>query len=191
MIDHAPNESGTSETAEVVDLASQTLAAVRDSKVSADVSQPRRPSGRSTQQGKQTRAGWGDRRSPTEGARPDERDPRLIGESIDKLVTDLGWSTQTAVAGVIGRWVEVAGQELASHVVPESFDAQAGTLLLRADATAWATQTRFLIPTLQRRLDDEVGPGIVRQIDVFGPTAPVRSAGRLRVPGRGPRDTYG
>ena len=127
----------------------------------------------------------------TSGSGPGERDPILLGTGISALVSDLGWEKRTAVAGVIGRWSELAGAELAAHVVPDSFDEETGRLSLTAESTTWATQVRILTPVLQARLDDEIGPGIVREIEVTGPTAPRRTYGPLHIPGRGPRDTYG
>ena len=83
----------------------------------------------------------------------------------------------------------VRTDDLAAHVVPESFDD--GRLLLRAESTAWATQVRLLLPQLRRTIDRAVGAGVVADISVVGPQAPSWKAGPRRVAGRGPRDTYG
>ena len=48
-----------------------------------------------------------------------------------------------------------------------------------------------LAPVLQRRLDEEVGAGVVERLEVLGPGRPSWRKGALTVPGRGPRDTYG
>jgi predicted nucleic acid-binding Zn ribbon protein len=48
-----------------------------------------------------------------------------------------------------------------------------------------------LAPTVVRRLNEVLGDETVRVIDVAGPRAPSWTKGRLRVKGRGPRDTYG
>jgi predicted nucleic acid-binding Zn ribbon protein len=63
--------------------------------------------------------------------------------------------------------------------------------VVRADSTAWATQLTLLAGSLVRRLNDELGDETVRVIDVQGPRGPSWRKGRLRVKGRGPRDTYG
>lgn len=135
------------------------------------------------------------------GPGPDDRDPARLGNAVGQLIRDRGWEAPTAVAHVMGRWVEIVGPEVADHVTPESFEPAAaapmagggegGRLVLRADSTAWATQMRMLVPTLRRRLDDELGRGIVTKISVKGPTAPSWKSGLRTVPGRGPRDTYG
>lgn len=124
------------------------------------------------------------------GARPDARDPQLIGTGIDRLVTDRGWQAPVAVGGVIGRWAAVVGEEIAAHCHPETFSD--GVLTVRADSTTWATQLRLLVPTIMRRLTEEVGEGVVDRIVVQGPNAPSWRKGAWVAPGGvGPRDTYG
>jgi predicted nucleic acid-binding Zn ribbon protein len=129
----------------------------------------------------------GESRFSTAGA--DARDPQLFGETLDRIVGERGWTTEVAVGGVVGRWAQVVGSELAAHVTPESFED--GILLVRADSTAWATQVRLLGPTLLRRLAEELGEGVVERVSVGGPAGPSWRKGMRRVPGRGPRDTYG
>jgi predicted nucleic acid-binding Zn ribbon protein len=134
------------------------------------------------------------RRFPTEtslsGAHPDERDPASIAAALDRLVADSGWGTDIAVHGVFGRWAAIVGADVAAHCTPEAF--ADGHLVVRADSTAWATQVRYLAPTLVRRLNEELGHGTVLVIDVQGPTGPTWRKGLRSVrDGRGPRDTYG
>lgn len=123
------------------------------------------------------------------GAHPDERDPQPVGDTVDRLVTERGWSQALAVGGVEGRWEHLVGTEVAAHCTPEEFEA--GRLTVRTDSTAWATQVRLLAPTLLARLNDDLGAGTVTHLQVLGPTGPSWRKGRLRVKGRGPRDTYG
>jgi predicted nucleic acid-binding Zn ribbon protein len=136
------------------------------------------------------RARWR-RPSPEQrsGAHPDERDPQLLGPTLDRLVTERGWEADAAVGGVMGRWPAIVGPEVAAHAAPVSYDD--GELVVQADSTAWATQIRLLAPTLLARLADELGAGTVTQVTVRGPSAPSWKRGRLSVRGRGPRDTYG
>ena len=95
-----------------------------------------------------------------------------------------------AVGGVIGRWDQVVGPDLAAHCTAEVFDA--GVLTVRADSTAWATQVRLLAPAVLRHLGEELGEGVVDRLVVRGPAAPSWHRGPRSVSdGRGPRDTYG
>lgn len=148
---------------------------------------PAPPSGRSAVDQRRRRALDDGVRS---GARPDARDPQLVGSGIDRLVAERGWDAPVAVGGVVGRWPAVVGPEVAAHCVPESFEE--GVLVVRADSTAWATQVRLLVPALMRRLAEEVGEKTVTKVVVHGPTAPSWKRGPRVAPGsQGPRDTYG
>ena len=121
-------------------------------------------------------------------AGPDVRDPVPAGRAVEELVAAQGWEEGTKVAAAMARWEDIAGPELAAHVKAESFTD--GVLLLRADSTAWATQMRLLLPSVRRAIDAAVGAGVVADIRIVGPEPP-RTRGAWRVPGRGPRDTYG
>lgn len=123
------------------------------------------------------------------GAARDGRDPALLGETLARLAAERGWSTELSVGGVVGRWREVVGDQVADHCTPESFED--GLLLVRTDSSAWASNLRLLVPQLLRRLETEVGPDVVREVRVIGPSGPGWGRGPRRVTGRGPRDTYG
>jgi predicted nucleic acid-binding Zn ribbon protein len=123
------------------------------------------------------------------GSGPDARDPMLLGEQLEKFVSDRGWEVDVAVGSVIGRWPQLVGSDIAEHVQPVSFEN--GILTLRAVSTAWATQMRLLTSVLLGRLEQEVGAGTVTEVVVTGPSGPTWAKGRRRAPGRGPRDTYG
>ena len=123
------------------------------------------------------------------GARPDARDPQLLGTAVRRLLADRGWEAEVSIGGVLGRWAEVMGPGLAAHCTPEGFTD--GELSIRADSTAWATQLRLIAPQVVRRLNEEVGAGTVSRVRVLGPSAPSWRRGPLGVKGRGPRDTYG
>lgn len=127
-----------------------------------------------------------DRRSAS-GA--DARDPQLLGSLVDGLVTERGWEVPVAIGGVEGRWDSVVGADLAAHCRPAGF--ADGVLTVRAESTAWATQVRLLAPVLVARLNSDLGQGTVTRVTVLGPDGPSWKKGKLRVKGRGPRDTYG
>ena len=129
------------------------------------------------------------------GAGPDERDPAMLSGLIDRLIINKGWDLQISTGKLTGQWGLIVGHEIASHVVIETFNldpsGQSGTLVLKADSSAWATQIRLLLPTISQRLGEEIGHGRISEIKVIGPTAPSWKHGQRSVPGRGPRDTYG
>jgi predicted nucleic acid-binding Zn ribbon protein len=117
-------------------------------------------------------------------------DPQPLAAAIDGLIDENGWALAAATGSVFGRWPQIVGPELAAHTAPESLSD--GELTISADSTAWATQVRLLARQLVRRLNVELGDGVVRRVRVRGPVTAQRRAGEWRVRGgRGPRDTYG
>ncbi|MCX4448079.1 DUF721 domain-containing protein [Streptomyces sp. NBC_01789] len=149
-----------------------------------------RARGAAAQQKKQARRGGGLR----SGARADGRDPLPLGSAINRLITERGWETPAAVGGVMGRWPQIVGDDLALHCVPVRYDEEPDqrVLTVQCDSTVWATQLRLLAPQLVARLNADLGNGTVRMIKVQGPGGPQRRFGPLRAPGStGPGDTYG
>lgn len=167
----APEPSG-------VDLARVALRAAKEQA---------RARGTAVQQRKQARRG-----GLRSGARADGRDPLPLGAAINRLITERGWEAPAAVGGVMGRWPQIVGPEVAQHCEPQSYDEDARVLTVRCDSTAWATQLRLLAPQLVARLNTDLGQGTVKLIRVLGPGGPPQRYGPLRAPGsKGPGDTYG
>ncbi|MFJ4891152.1 DUF721 domain-containing protein [Streptomyces sp. NPDC088788] len=149
-----------------------------------------RARGDAAQQKKQAHRGGGLR----SGSGADGRDPMALGAAINRLLTERGWETPAAVGGVMGRWPQIVGEDLAKHCVPLRYDEDPAerVLTVQCDSTAWATQLRLLAPQLVARLNQDLGHGAVRLIKVLGPNGPARRYGPLRAPGsKGPGDTYG
>lgn len=146
-----------------------------------------RERGAAAQQRKQSRRG-----GLRSGAGRDGRDPLPLGAAVSRLITERGWEAPAAVGGVMGRWPELVGAEVAQHCEPQRYDEEERSLLVRCDSSAWATQLRLLAPRLVARLNEELGQGTVKLIKVRGPEAPAKRYGPLRAPGStGPGDTYG
>lgn len=123
------------------------------------------------------------------GAHPDDRDPQTLDAMLGRLVTDRGWTANIKVHGVFSRWEAIVGPEVGQHVTPEAY--ADGRLTVRADSTAWATQMKLLAADVVRRLNEVLGEQTVLSLDIQGPHLPRWTTGRLRVKGRGPRDTFG
>src|SRR5690625_4206964 len=105
------------------------------------------------------------RRSPGAGwssPSADDRDPQSLGTTVDRLVGEHGWGTDIAVHGVIARWDQIVGPEIAAHIRPEGY--AEGVLTVRADSTSWATQMRMLAADVVKRLNQSIGDGTVRSV---------------------------
>ncbi|MCX3063751.1 DUF721 domain-containing protein [Streptomyces beihaiensis] len=164
----APEPSG-------VDMARVALRAAKEAA---------RARGAAVQQRKQARHGGGLR----SGARADGRDPMGLGSAINRLITERGWEAPAAVGGVMGRWPQIVGEDLARHCEPQRYDEDERVLVVQCDSAAWATQLRMLAPTLVRRLNEDLGHGTVRRIDIRNPGGGPRRYGPLRAPGGTGRD---
>lgn len=123
------------------------------------------------------------------GARPSRYDPQPLGFLGKHFVKRQGWQRALDIQEVMSRWSEYVGSEIGAHTKIESFEA--GKLTIRCDSTAWATQLKWLIPQIEKRLAERLGSDTVKQVIIRGPVVPSWKHGRLSVPGRGPRDTYG
>jgi predicted nucleic acid-binding Zn ribbon protein len=116
-------------------------------------------------------------------------DPVAFGSAVSELLDERGWQADARAARVLADWESIVGAEVAAASRPVRL--RGGELQVEAESTAWATQLRLLSRSLLARITAELGPGIVTKLTVRGPTAPDWRHGRLRVPGPGPRDTYG
>ncbi|WP_312347473.1 DciA family protein [Actinomyces sp.] len=116
-------------------------------------------------------------------------EPRALGSVIGRMSKRRGWDGPTAMGSVMAKWPDIVGEQVAEHCHIETFEGE--RLVVRCSSTAWTKQLRLLLPHIERRIEEEVGPGVVTQVIVRGPAAPSWKRGRLSVPGRGPRDTYG
>lgn len=124
-----------------------------------------------------------------EGTGKSPRDPRLLGAVLRTTARKMAWEEPLSLGLVSGHWPQIVGENIAQHTKIEALDQQ--KLYVRADSTAWARQLQILLPHIERRLEQELGPGRVQQVIVHGPNRPSWKHGRYRVPGPGPRDTYG
>ena len=90
-------------------------------------------------------------------------EPVPISKSLDGVVRSLRGPSRKAVSGLFGRWVEAVGPQVAEHVRPLKLDER--VLVVEVDDPAWATQVKFLTPTIIERLASGAGVEIDR-VDV-------------------------
>jgi predicted nucleic acid-binding Zn ribbon protein len=94
---------------------------------------------------------------------PEPDDPVSLTLSLDDVVKTLRGPSRQAVGGLFGRWDEAVGEQVAQHVRPLKLDR--GVLSVEVDDPAWATQVKFLAPTIISRLA-EVAGARVEQLQV-------------------------
>ena len=105
------------------------------------------------------------------------RDPVPIGDSLDGVLRSLrndtagssgsvgdapagraATHTASQMGSVFGRWAEIVGDAVATHVTPLKLDGV--KLVVEVDDPAWATQLRFLEATMKQRLLEVAGAKI-------------------------------
>jgi predicted nucleic acid-binding Zn ribbon protein len=86
---------------------------------------------------------------------PEPDEPVSLAVSLDGVVKSLRGPDRRAVGGLFGRWEEAVGEQVAQHVRPIKLDG--GVLSVEVDDPAWATQVKFLAPTIITRLADIAG----------------------------------
>ena len=135
-----------------------------------------------------TGASWS--RSPGMAAmRPRYRRANSLGAILARTIKAREWDTPTKMGSVMAKWRDIVGPANAEHARIETFEGH--KLVVRTDSTAWAKQLQLLLPTIERRIAEEVGSGVVEQLVILGPVAPSWKKGPYVVRGRGPRADYG
>ena len=86
---------------------------------------------------------------------PDQDQPVSLALSLDGVVKSLRGPSRRAVGGLFGRWDEAVGEQVAQHVRPVKLDG--AVLSVEVDDPAWATQVKFLAPTIIARLAEVAG----------------------------------
>ncbi|MBC7402069.1 MAG: DUF721 domain-containing protein [Microbacteriaceae bacterium] len=117
------------------------------------------------------------------------RDAHGLGDVIDSLTATLGWNSSLAQSELLSSWAEIAGEETAAHSTPVGIED--GTLTVRCDSTAWATQLRLMRGQITTRIEAKYPEAGILSVRFDGPGAPSWKRGPRSIPGRGPRDTYG
>jgi len=117
------------------------------------------------------------------------REPRGLGSVVDALTTQLGWNSPLAQSELVVSWNDLVGEDTAQHSTPVGIEN--GTLTVRCESTAWATQLRLMRSELLKHIADRFPDAGIQSIRFQGPDVPTWKRGPRSIPGRGPRDTYG
>ncbi|MEU0360010.1 DciA family protein [Streptomyces cyaneofuscatus] len=130
--------------------------------------QSARAAAKSAPQPKRTRT------ATTRTQRSGGRDPLPFADALSRMVAERGWATPAAAAAtagsVIDQWPAIA-PELAGKVEAVQFDTATGTLHLRPATPAYRTQLALHQKQITTKVNDTVGPGTVRRLEILRPAA--------------------
>lgn len=93
-----------------------------------------------------------------------ERDPVRVGEAIRGVVHAEGWRDRLALGRLRDGWVSVVGAQIAAHSAPLKI--AGGSLLVRADPGAWASELALFAPALATKADNFLGGGLITEVKV-------------------------
>jgi predicted nucleic acid-binding Zn ribbon protein len=116
------------------------------------------------------------------------RDPRSIGSIVNRAIDERGWAPFLAKESVLEKWVDIVGEDVAAHTVPEITEE---LITVRCDSSAWATNLRILRHEILASILAQFPDSGIEKITVVGPGVPNQIRGPRSVKWRGPRDTYG
>ncbi|WP_231699802.1 MULTISPECIES: DUF721 domain-containing protein [Corynebacterium] len=119
------------------------------------------------------------------------RDPARAGDLLTNLVREQRWSKKISVGQIMNAWPELVGEQVAQHTTPTRYDDKTMQLTVQCDSTSWATNLRLMQTRVLQSIARKVGPDVVAEVKILGPNNRMRSYGKLRVKGRGPRDDFG
>lgn len=89
--------------------------------------------------------------------------PEPVSSALDRLSRRLGGPSSAVLRTIFGRWEELVGPTVAAHVQPLSL--RGTTLVVAADAPAWATQMAFLGPDVAKKVNDDLGVSTVTSVE--------------------------
>lgn len=92
------------------------------------------------------------------------RDPRPVGTALEALARRLGAPAASSLSAVFTQWDDIVGEVVAAHSRPLSL--VDGVLTVAVDEPGWATEFRFLTPTLLARINALGGEGTAGRIEV-------------------------
>jgi hypothetical protein len=91
-------------------------------------------------------------------------EPQRLGDSLDRVLQGLGAPPAAVLARLTREWPGVVGAEVAEHAWVVGVEGD--RLVIGVDEPAYVTHFRFLAPGVREWLDDVVGAGAIRAVDV-------------------------
>ncbi len=123
-------------------------------------------------------------------SREKNTDPQSLETVLSEVIANRNWSKGVAEGSLFSDWVQIVGQEIATHTTPISL--MDGKLTIQCSSSAWATQMRLMQSDLLKTISTTAPGALVEELIFIGPHAPSWKRGLRTIRGaRGPRDTYG
>lgn len=106
-------------------------------------------------------------------------DPERLGSLLGRRRVPRPGKRRERLELLSVRWERIAGERLAEHSRPSSLDR--GTLTVSAEGTAWASEASAVAGSILKRIEAELGRGVVKRIKVRART-PEKEGGMTSAP---------
>jgi hypothetical protein len=100
--------------------------------------------------------------------------PPRLADLLEPAARRAGIDDGARTGQVWSKWSSIVGPEIALHAEPSSL--RGGTLRVRADSPAWATELGYLGDEIKRRTNEIVGAALVKEVQVWTGPGRIRSA---------------
>lgn len=116
------------------------------------------------------------------------RDPKALGDVLQSLMSEKGWSEEVQTVEVLETWPEIVGDQIASRTTVTHLTG--GVLHIECDSTPWAIQLKAMKFDILQKIENLYPDSLVKDIKFNVSGLPNWKHGARSVQGRGPRDTY-
>lgn len=99
-------------------------------------------------------------------------EPVRIGGLLAQLAEGLGIEHPIESANLFFKWEAIVGAEVAAKCRPTAI--KNGVLKVGTSSAAWASELKYLAPELIKRVNAELGKGVVKEIRPWVDTRPSR-----------------
>lgn len=92
-------------------------------------------------------------------------DPEPLAAAVSRRVGQRsGWEDRLEGAAIFSRWEQIVGSQMAGRCRPVRL--AGGRLVVAVPTQAWATEIGYLAGHIIQRADEELGSGLVREVQV-------------------------
>jgi predicted nucleic acid-binding Zn ribbon protein len=95
---------------------------------------------------------------------PPAADVTSVSDALRSLASRRGWQSHLIAGDLQADWEAIVGPQLAQHTAPLRLSG--GVLVLAARSPLWAAEVRQLGAVIVRRVNERLGEGMVRTINV-------------------------
>lgn len=94
-------------------------------------------------------------------------EPSDIRSLVAKLAESFGIPDAAFTARLFSSWAQIVGPQIASRCEPVAL--RDGVLKVKAATAAWASEVRYLSGQIAKRVNQEMGKELIREVIATGP----------------------